>query len=76
MATAKGFRRQAATCAALAAATDDEESRQRYKRLEQMYHELAGTEEALTEQAGAFTGDNAGGFAGDNKSEPVAHRVN
>ena len=52
---------------ALAAATDDQESRQRYKRLEQMYLELAGTEEALADQAGAFNGDN--------KSEPVAHRV-
>jgi hypothetical protein len=67
MATAKGFRRQAATCAALAAATDDEDSRQRYKRLQQMYLELAETEEPLA--------DRAAGFTADNKSAPADHRV-
>jgi hypothetical protein len=45
MATAKRFRRQAATCAILAAQTHDEESRQRYLRLEQSYLQLADTEE-------------------------------
>jgi hypothetical protein len=45
MATAKRFRRQAATCAILAAQTHDEESRQRYLRLEQTYLQLADTEE-------------------------------
>ena len=67
MLTAKSFKRQAATCAALKAATSDEESRERYTRLEQMYLELAGTEEAPAEQAG--------GFAGGNQSEPLVHRV-
>jgi hypothetical protein len=67
MATAKGFRRQAATCAALAAATHDEEGRQRYKRLQQIYLELAEAEELLA--------DRAGGFTGGTKSEPVDHRV-
>jgi hypothetical protein len=67
MATARGFRRQAATCAALAAATYDEDGRQRYKRLEQMYLELAETEEPLADQASEFTGDN--------KTAPADHRV-
>ena len=45
MGTAKRLRRQAARCAALAKQTHDEEGRQRYLRLEQMYLELAETEE-------------------------------
>jgi len=45
MATAKCLRRQAATCAALADATYDEESRERYLRLEQLYLALANAEE-------------------------------
>ena len=45
MVTAKGLRRQAARCAALAQQTHDDEGRQRYLRLEQMYLELAETEE-------------------------------
>ena len=45
MATAKRFRRQAATCAILAAQTHDEDSRQRYRQLEQTYIQLAETEE-------------------------------
>jgi len=45
MVTAKRLRTQAARCAALAKQTHDEESRQRYLRLEQMYLELAETED-------------------------------
>jgi hypothetical protein len=45
MAIAKRLRRQAATCAALARQTYDEEGRERYLRLEQMYLELAESEE-------------------------------
>ena len=45
MATAKLLRRQAAKCAALAKQTHDEEGRQRYLRLEQMYFQLAESEE-------------------------------
>ena len=45
MVTAKRLRAQAARCAALAKQTHDEEGRQRYLRLEQMYLELAETEE-------------------------------
>jgi len=45
MVTAKRLRRQAARCAALAKQTHDEEGRHRYLRLEQMYLELAETED-------------------------------
>jgi hypothetical protein len=45
MATAKCLIRQAATCAALADATYDEESRERYLRLEQLYLALANADE-------------------------------
>ena len=45
MVTAKRLRTQAARCAALATQTHDEEGRQRYLRLEQMYLELAETED-------------------------------
>ena len=45
MVTAKRLRTQAARCAALAQQTHDDEGRQRYLRLEQMYLELAETEE-------------------------------
>ena len=48
MVTAKRLRRQAARCAALANQTHDEEGRQRYLRLEQMYLELAETEDRAT----------------------------
>jgi hypothetical protein len=54
--TAKSFRRQAATCAALARHTHDEESRQRYLRLEHMYLHLAETDEPLVGQASVFAG--------------------
>jgi hypothetical protein len=45
MAIANRFRRQAATCAVLAKQTHDDEGRQRYLRLAQMYHKLIETEE-------------------------------
>ena len=48
--TAKRFKNQAATCAVLAKKTHDEDSRQRYLRLEQMYLHLAETEEHLVSQ--------------------------
>lgn len=40
MTIAKRLRRQADTCAQLAAATYDEESRERYLRLEQLYRRM------------------------------------
>lgn len=54
MATAKRLRRQAATCATLAALTHDEESRERYLRLEQVYLQLADSEDPSDDQAGMF----------------------
>ncbi len=45
MTTAKCLKRQAATCASLADSTLDEESRERYLRLEQLYLTLAESEE-------------------------------
>jgi hypothetical protein len=45
MAIATRLRRQAATCAALAKLTHNEESRQRCLSLEQTYLQLAETEE-------------------------------
>jgi hypothetical protein len=53
----KRFRRQAATCAALAKQTHDEESRQRYLRLEQTYLHLAETKDQLVGQISAFAGE-------------------
>ena len=52
----KRFRRQAATCAALAEQTQDEETRQRYLRLEQTYLHLAETNDELASQLNAFAG--------------------
>ena len=46
MASAKRFRRQAETCAALAQQTEDDECRQRYLRLHRMYLDLIEAEEA------------------------------
>ncbi len=68
MANAKCLRRQAATCAALADATYDEESRERYLRLEQLYLTLAESEEP--------TGLEAGAFPSDTSTEPAAQRLN
>ncbi|MCX7314177.1 MAG: hypothetical protein NTV56_21320 [Alphaproteobacteria bacterium] len=48
MATAKFFRRQAARCVALAKQTHDDEGRERYLRLGQMYQKLAETEDRAT----------------------------
>ncbi len=66
MATAKCLRRQAATCASLADATYDEESRERYKRLEQLYLQLADSEDPPH--------DEAAPFIGDDRPEAPAHR--
>jgi hypothetical protein len=53
MAIANRFRRQAATCAALAKQTHDDEGRQRYLRLAQMYHKLIESEEQAGNPMGA-----------------------
>ena len=50
MTDAEFFRRQAAKCATLAKQTHDEESRQRYLRLEQTYLHLAESEDQLVGQ--------------------------
>ena len=42
---ANRLRKQAARCAALAKQTHDDEARQRYRRLEQMYLQMAEAEE-------------------------------
>jgi hypothetical protein len=68
MPNAKCLRRQAATCASLADATYDEESRERYLRLEQLYLALAEAEDP--------TAIDAGAFPGDINPEPAAHRLN
>jgi hypothetical protein len=57
MATAKCLRRQAATCANLAKETYDEESRERYIRLEQLYLQLADSEEEPADKSGAYSGE-------------------
>jgi hypothetical protein len=53
MAIANRFRRQAATCVALAKQTHDDEGRQRYLRLAQMYHKLIESEERAGSPMGA-----------------------
>jgi hypothetical protein len=53
----KRFRRQAATCATRAEQTQDEESRQRYLRLEQTYLHLAETKDELVGQLNALAGE-------------------
>jgi hypothetical protein len=58
LAMAKRFRRQAATCATLAKQSHDEGDRQRYRRLEQTYLELAEAEERDVRPAGAFAADS------------------
>jgi hypothetical protein len=68
MATAKCLRRQAATCANLARETYDEESRERYIRLEQLYLQLADSEDPPEGQPGSY--------AGDRKPESPIHRAN
>ena len=54
MSTAIRFRRQAAKCATLVKQTHDEECRQRYQRLEQMYLHLAEEEEQPVSKISAF----------------------
>jgi hypothetical protein len=63
MASAKFFRRQAATCAGLAAQTHDEESCERLQRLEQTYLRLAETEEHQLGGMNASTGKTESGLA-------------
>ena len=58
MSTAIRFRRQAAKCATLVKQTHDEECRQRYQRLEQMYLHLAEEEEQPVGQISAFVAAN------------------
>jgi hypothetical protein len=57
MATAKLFRRQAATCAAMADQTHDEESRHRCLWLAQTYLRLAELEELPVGQNSDITGE-------------------
>lgn len=58
MMIAKRLQRQADTCAQLAAATYDEESRERYLRLEQLYrHMLATDGESEARLAGTVSAD-------------------
>jgi hypothetical protein len=57
MASAKLLRRQAATCAALARQTHDEDSRQRYLHLEQTYLHLAEAEEQPAARMSAPAGE-------------------
>ncbi len=58
MAIAKRLQRQADTCAQLAAATYDDESRERYLRLEQLYRRmLVNDGESEVRFAGALSSD-------------------
>ena len=63
MASAKFLRRQAETCAGLAAQTHDEESRQRFQRLEKTYLHLAETEEQQAGGMNTSTGKTESGLA-------------
>jgi hypothetical protein len=58
MASAKVLRRQASRCATLARQTQDDDGRERYLRLEQMYIQLAEAEERAVIPAGAGSGDS------------------
>jgi hypothetical protein len=51
MATAKKFRQQAARCSVLAEQTHDDDARNRYLRLEQLYLQLAETEESVVKSS-------------------------
>ncbi|HWK96445.1 MAG TPA: hypothetical protein VNR39_13580 [Pseudolabrys sp.] len=58
MQIAKRLQRQADTCAQLAAATHDEESRERYLRLEQLYRDmLIGDRDGDTRFAGVLNSE-------------------
>jgi hypothetical protein len=72
MMTAKCLRRQAATCANLAKQTDDDESRERYLRLQQLYLQLVASEDNADDAAAP--GDNSGPICGDGKPGSPAHR--
>ncbi|MBS0246896.1 MAG: hypothetical protein JSR61_09775 [Proteobacteria bacterium] len=65
MTIAKRLQRQADTCAQLAAATYDEESRERYLRLEQLYRHMLTHDGDEPETP----------FAMDGSNEPVAQRL-
>jgi hypothetical protein len=54
--TVKRFRNRAERCAVLAKQTHDEESRQRFIKLEQTYLQLAESEEQLAGQLSALAG--------------------
>ncbi len=62
-ASAKFLRRQAARCADLAKQTQDEDTRQRCRRLEQTYLHLAETEEQQTGEMNVSTGKTESGPA-------------
>lgn len=64
MTIAKRLQRQADTCAQLAATTYDEESRERYLRLEQLYRHMLATD-----------GEAEVHFAGTLKSESTERRL-
>ncbi|HZL31181.1 MAG TPA: hypothetical protein VFC54_08985 [Pseudolabrys sp.] len=68
MPTARRLRRQAATCAELAAVTHDDEGRERYLRLERIYLQLADAEEP--------NGSEPGAYSSDSNSEPARYRAN
>ncbi len=68
MTTPKCLRRQAATCAALADATYDDESRERYLRLEQLYLALAESEDP--------TGLDTAPYPSDSATEPATRHIN
>ena len=55
---ANRLRKQAARCAALAKQTHDDEARQRYIRLEQMYLQMADAEESAGSPIHAAAGGN------------------
>jgi hypothetical protein len=63
MASARFFRRQASRCAGLATETHDEESRERFHKLEQTYLHLAETEEQQLEEVSEPAGKTQGGLA-------------
>lgn len=58
MAMANRLRKQAARCAALAKQTHDDEARQRYLRLEQMYLQMAEAEDRADSPIHAAAGGN------------------
>lgn len=67
MTIAKRLMRQAETCAQLAAATYDEESRERYLRLEQLYRHMLSADEP---EDGPATG-----YTSDSNTEPAPYRT-